>query len=49
MTEGGQSVIDRRTNYDNCYNQKDVPFGFDPARSDALSELLAQHWWAVGF
>ena len=24
------------------------PFGFDPARSDALSELLAQHWWAVG-
>jgi uncharacterized membrane protein HdeD (DUF308 family) len=27
---------------------KTGPFGFDPARSDALSELLAQHWWAVG-
>ena len=27
---------------------KNAPFGFDPARSDALSELLAQHWWAVG-
>lgn len=25
-----------------------IPVGFDPARSDALSELLAQHWWAVG-
>src|SRR5262249_3587480 len=24
------------------------PLGFDPGRSDALSELLAQHWWAVG-
>src|SRR5215831_7768934 len=24
------------------------PFGFDLVRSDALSELLAQHWWAVG-
>ena len=28
--------------------RRTVPFGFDPARSDALSELLAQHWWAVG-
>ena len=23
-------------------------FAFDPARSDALSEVLAQRWWAVG-
>ena len=23
-------------------------FEFDPARSDALSEVLAQRWWAVG-
>src|SRR6476660_5748104 len=23
-------------------------FAFDPARSDALSEALAEHWWAVG-
>jgi len=28
--------------------KKTVPFGFDLVRSDALSELLAQHWWAVG-
>jgi len=27
---------------------KTGPFGFNPARSDALSQLLAQHWWAVG-
>src|SRR6478735_10784282 len=23
-------------------------FAFDPTRSDALSEALAEHWWAVG-
>src|SRR6476660_4031484 len=23
-------------------------FAFDPARSDALSEVLAERWWAVG-
>src|SRR5262250_2957065 len=28
--------------------RRTIPFRFDPARSDALSELLAQHWWAVG-
>ena len=24
------------------------PYAFDPARSDALSEALAENWWAVG-
>ena len=28
--------------------KKTDPFGFDLVRSDALSELLARHWWAVG-
>jgi uncharacterized membrane protein HdeD (DUF308 family) len=28
--------------------KKNGPSGLYPARSDALSELLAQHWWAVG-
>jgi uncharacterized membrane protein HdeD (DUF308 family) len=23
-------------------------FAFDPARCDAMSEVLAQRWWAVG-
>src|SRR4029453_1194345 len=27
---------------------KKIPFRFDPARSDALSEGLAERWWAVG-
>jgi uncharacterized membrane protein HdeD (DUF308 family) len=27
---------------------KTGPFAFDPARCDALSEVLAERWWAVG-
>ena len=23
-------------------------FAFDPARCDAMSEVLAERWWAVG-
>jgi hypothetical protein len=29
-------------------SEKTDLFAFDPARSGALSELLAQRWWAVG-
>ncbi len=28
--------------------KKNSPFTFDPARSEALSEILAESWWAVG-
>ena len=28
--------------------EKTSVFAFDPARSDALSEVLAERWWAVG-
>jgi uncharacterized membrane protein HdeD (DUF308 family) len=29
-------------------SEKTNVFAFDPARSDALSEVLAERWWAVG-
>ena len=35
-------------NHGNDRNHKDWSIRIQSARSDALSQLLAQHWWAVG-